>query len=203
MVYVSSLMLLITCIDLSINNLSGNIPSIMGNLKGLHTLNLSYNSLIGEIPSSFGSLAELESLDLSNNKLKGRIPNEMLQVSFLSFFIVANNSLCGRIPEGRQFNTFNSTYFSRNHGLCGFPLNNKSCGCGEMSNYGIQTPLLGKEDDEEGKIPWHWYVEWMASVSIGFWGVFGILAAKRHWRRRFIHALDEMAISLLNGLTKR
>ncbi|XP_057829292.2 receptor-like protein 47 [Cryptomeria japonica] len=203
MVYVSSVMLLITCIDLSVNNLTGDIPSVIGNLKSLHTLNLSDNGLTGEIPRSFGLLTELESLDLSNNKLHGRIPNEMLQVSYLSFFIVSNNRLCGKIPEGRQFNTFNSTYFSGNRDLCGFPVNNKSCRCGERSNPSILTPLLKKEDDEGEGIPWHWYVEWMASVSIGFWGVFGILATKRNWRRRFIHVLDEMAISLLSRLTNR
>ncbi|XP_059064880.1 receptor-like protein 18 [Cryptomeria japonica] len=203
MVYVSSVMLFITCIDLSVNNLTGDIPSVIGNLKSLHTLNLSDNGLTGEIPRSFGLLTELESLDLSNNKLHGRIPNEMLQVSYLSFFIVSNNRLCGKIPEGRQFNTFNSTYFSGNRDLCGFPVNNKSCRCGERSNPSIPTPLLKKEDDEGEGIPWHWYVERMASVSIGFWGVFGILATKRNWRRRFIHVLDEMAISLLSRLTNR
>ncbi|XP_057839250.2 receptor like protein 23-like [Cryptomeria japonica] len=198
MEYVSLVMLLITCIDLSVNNLSCNIPLAIGNLKGLHTLNLSDNSLTGEIPSSFGMLTELESLDLSNNKLHGKIPNEMLQVFSLSLFIVSGNMLCGKIPEGSQFNTFNSTYFLGNSNLCGFPINNKSCRCGERSNSSISTPLPEKENDEGGELPWNWYVEWMTSVAVGFWGVFGILAMKRQWRRRFIEVLDEIVINLLN-----
>ncbi|XP_059064882.1 receptor-like protein 20 [Cryptomeria japonica] len=163
MVYASSVMLLITCIDLSVNNLTGDIPSVIRNLKSLHALNLSDNGLTGEIPRSFGLITKLQSLDLSNNKLHGRIPNEMLQVSYLSFFIVSNNRLCGKIPEGRQFNTFNSTYFNGNHDLCGFPVNNKSCRCGERSNPSMLTPLIKKEDDEGGEIPWHW--SWLRKLE--------------------------------------
>ncbi|CAG7893521.1 unnamed protein product [Brassica rapa] len=60
--------------DLSENELSGEIPFGLGNLHKLHALNLSHNKLSGVIPKSFSGLRNVESLDLSSNKLQGRIP---------------------------------------------------------------------------------------------------------------------------------
>ncbi|KAL7224457.1 hypothetical protein ACSBR1_025833 [Camellia fascicularis] len=48
-------------------------------LKGNELFNLSHNSLIGNIPSSLGSLCLLESLDLSSNQLSGKIPSQLTQ----------------------------------------------------------------------------------------------------------------------------
>ncbi|CAI9087578.1 OLC1v1021685C1 [Oldenlandia corymbosa var. corymbosa] len=43
-------------LDLSKNKLSGEIPTVIDNLKGLKIMNMSYNALSGKIPSSFGGL---------------------------------------------------------------------------------------------------------------------------------------------------
>ncbi|KAG4380198.1 hypothetical protein GLYMA_16G125332v4 [Glycine max] len=61
-------------IDLSSNNLMGEIPKEVGYLLGLVSLNLSRNNLSGEIPSHIGNISSLESLDLSRNHISGRIP---------------------------------------------------------------------------------------------------------------------------------
>ncbi|XP_062005725.1 probable leucine-rich repeat receptor-like protein kinase At1g35710 [Rosa rugosa] len=61
----SDLIGLLRIIDLSSNNLSGEIPEEITNLSTLFALNLSQNQLIGRIPESIGSLSRLESLDLS------------------------------------------------------------------------------------------------------------------------------------------
>ncbi|KAH9309965.1 hypothetical protein KI387_037876 [Taxus chinensis] len=198
LVYHRSILLLITCIDLSSNQLSGDIPSEFGNLKGLRTLNLSRNSLTGRIPVSFGMLEQLESLDLSNNKLNGRIPNEMLQATSLSFFIVSNNTFCGRIPVGRQFSTFKPTFFSGNPSLCGFPLDNISCGCEQKLSPPMLpiSPSRDEEKEEEIKMPWYWYVSWMASYALGFWGVFVILFMKKRLRGKYIEVMDGIVIRL-------
>jgi hypothetical protein len=42
-------------IDFSGNRFDGEIPFVLGSLKGLHLLNLSNNALTGHIPSSLGT----------------------------------------------------------------------------------------------------------------------------------------------------
>ncbi|KAL5815061.1 hypothetical protein ACOSQ3_025856 [Xanthoceras sorbifolium] len=65
---------LVKSIDVSSNNLSGEIPDEITNLVGLISLNLSRNSLTGVIPPKIGQLTWLNSLDLSSNILTGEIP---------------------------------------------------------------------------------------------------------------------------------
>lgn len=60
-------------LDLSVNFLSGNIPSWIGSLNQLYKLNLSRNSLYSDIPDSFRNLQDLGILDLHSNRLAGTI----------------------------------------------------------------------------------------------------------------------------------
>ncbi|GKV50927.1 hypothetical protein SLEP1_g57605 [Rubroshorea leprosula] len=73
-------------IDFSCNKFEGEIPELVGNLKGLQLLNLSNNILDGQIPSALGYLTSLEALDLSQNKLTGRIPTQLTRLNFLEVF---------------------------------------------------------------------------------------------------------------------
>nr|KYP69447.1 DNA-damage-repair/toleration protein DRT100 family [Cajanus cajan] len=61
-------------IDLSANNLSGEIPLELFGLIQVQTMNLSYNHLTGTTPKKIGGMKNLESLDLSKNKLFEEIP---------------------------------------------------------------------------------------------------------------------------------
>ena len=54
-------------LDLSCNNLTGEIPLELGKLSSVRALNLSHNQLTGFIPQTFSNLVKLESLDLSYN----------------------------------------------------------------------------------------------------------------------------------------
>ncbi len=62
-------------LNVSNNNLSGALPSQIGNLRNLKYLNASNNQFTGA-PSELGQLTKLEILDLSNNELTG-LPNEL------------------------------------------------------------------------------------------------------------------------------
>ncbi|XP_034899786.1 receptor-like protein Cf-9 homolog [Populus alba] len=132
----------IRVLDLSNNNFTGEIPKVMGKLKGLQQLNLSHNSLTGHIQSSFGNLTNLESLDLSSNLLTGRIPTQLGGLTFLGILNLSHNQLEGPIPSGKQFNTFDASSFEGNLGLCGFQVL-KKC-------YGDATPSLQPSSFNEG-----------------------------------------------------
>lgn len=80
-------------------------------------LNLSNNYLTGHLPTSLGKLIQLESLDLSQNKCIGNIPLQLTELNFLSSFNVSQNQLLGTIPHGGQFDTFPSSSFEDNFGL--------------------------------------------------------------------------------------
>ncbi|ESQ46297.1 hypothetical protein EUTSA_v10000632mg [Eutrema salsugineum] len=88
----------LTSLDLSNNLLSGQIPSLIGNLLHLTSLNLSYNQFLGQIPSSIGNLSHLTSLHLSDNQL-GQIPSSIKKLSHLEILDLSSNKLTGEVPN--------------------------------------------------------------------------------------------------------
>ncbi|KAL8157622.1 hypothetical protein AgCh_002365 [Apium graveolens] len=71
-------------IDLSNNQISGEIPEELMDLRGLLSLNLAGNNLSGRSPDRIGKLEKLEFLDLSRNELYGPIPQSLSFLTFLS-----------------------------------------------------------------------------------------------------------------------
>lgn len=88
----------VTALDLTGNNLSGGLPSGLGDLSGLGSLQLSKNSLTGPIPAELASLANLNRLDLSENDLTGAIPADIGQLTGLVHLSLRENGLTGPIP---------------------------------------------------------------------------------------------------------
>ncbi|GAB4851838.1 hypothetical protein Ancab_031237 [Ancistrocladus abbreviatus] len=86
-------------LDLSRNNLSGNIPPEMGLFSNLRYLNLSWNNLHSRIPPELGYLQNLTVLDLRNSAVYGQIPGEICDSGSLGILQLDGNSLSSSIPE--------------------------------------------------------------------------------------------------------
>jgi hypothetical protein len=113
---------LVTSIDLSSNDLIGEIPKELTNLYGLRYLNLSNNQLHGKIHEKINAMNLLESLDLSMNNFTGVIPQSMANLTFLSYLNLSYNNFSGKIPSSTQLQSFSALSFIGNHDLCGQPL---------------------------------------------------------------------------------
>jgi Leucine-rich repeat (LRR) protein len=112
-----------TLLDLSMNQLSGEIPASLGSLNALKALNISHNNLDGRVPASLGDLENLESLDLSFNNISGSIPQSLAKLQQLTILDVSNNKLTGKIPVGSQMDTMNDpNFYANNSGLCGMQI---------------------------------------------------------------------------------
>ncbi|VAI89588.1 unnamed protein product [Triticum turgidum subsp. durum] len=86
-------------LDLSHNQLSGEIPMEIGNLINLGPLNISNNQLSGQIPSTLGQCVQLESLHMEGNLLHGRIPQTFVNLRGITVMDLSQNNLTGEIPE--------------------------------------------------------------------------------------------------------
>ena len=86
-----------TSLSLPSTNLSGQIPSEIGNLVNLTNLNLSDNQLTGSIPEELGNLWNLTNLDLGTNQLSGDIPSGIWNLTNLTILDLSHNDLFGYI----------------------------------------------------------------------------------------------------------
>ncbi|XP_039851243.1 receptor kinase-like protein Xa21 [Panicum virgatum] len=89
----------LTTLNLSMNELSGIIPSTIANIYGLQQLSLAHNHLSGPIPAVLQNLTSLSKLDLSFNNLQGEVPKEGVFRNLENFSFTGNNDLCGGIPQ--------------------------------------------------------------------------------------------------------
>ncbi|KAL4591382.1 hypothetical protein LXL04_004344 [Taraxacum kok-saghyz] len=174
---------LLKIIDLSCNNLTGEIPYEVTNLHGLIALNLSNNALFGEIPQKIGELKILDALDLSRNNLSGVIPSSMSEISRLGVLNLSYNSLSGRIPSGTQLQGFDASSYTGNPGLCGLPVNITCSG----------PHVIGKSEGDVEDIDelWVWFFVGGGSGFVtGFWIACGTLLFNRRGRRAFYNFYD-------------
>ena len=80
------------------NELTGPIPAALGDLSNLRALNLWSNELTGPIPAALGDLTNLESLNLGWNELTGSIPAWLGDLSNLVELVLPVSQLTGPIP---------------------------------------------------------------------------------------------------------
>jgi len=84
---------------LSSNNLTGSLPSELGDLSDLYWLALSHNQLTGNVPREIGGLSNLRWLDLSYNQLTDALPSEMGMLTELEHLWLHENQFTGQIPS--------------------------------------------------------------------------------------------------------
>jgi Leucine-rich repeat (LRR) protein len=80
------------------NQLTGTIPSELGNLLNLTGLYLNDNQLTGPIPVELGRLVNLNQLSIESNLLNGPIPIELGNLVNLNQLLLGANQLTGLVP---------------------------------------------------------------------------------------------------------
>ncbi|CAL9186683.1 unnamed protein product, partial [Musa hybrid cultivar] len=180
----TTILSLMTCIDLSNNHLSGEIPKELTKLLGLRFLNLSKNHLTGRIPEKMGDMTLLESLDLSVNSLTGEIPSSFSSMHFLARLNLSYNNLSGKIPTSGQLSTFDLWTYVGNKDLCGTPL--PDC-------HVYQTPpdARVKHEDDEKLEKLLEYTSIVVGFVVGFWLFIGTLIMKQAIRFTFFRWIDK------------
>lgn len=111
----------VTFVDLSHNSLTGTIPSEFGQINNIHVLNLAHNFFSGVIPAELGYMnnngaAYLTELNLGFNSLIGPVPEDLKSLIELKYLDLSNNGLTGQIP-----NEFSNNLDDPSKELFGFP----------------------------------------------------------------------------------
>ncbi|MCL7032040.1 hypothetical protein MKW94_019434 [Papaver nudicaule] len=109
-------------------NISGDLLEPAPNFKcssSISTVELSGNELSGDLPESLAYCEALNVLDLSHNKLSGSVPSQFGKSSSLALLNVSFNQLSGSVPRSNNFVFTDASAFIGNPDLCGAPL--KAC----------------------------------------------------------------------------
>ncbi|KAL6320621.1 hypothetical protein AAG906_008621 [Vitis piasezkii] len=89
----------LTHVNLGNNSLSGKIPDSISSLFSLKVLHLHDNNFSGSIPLSLRDCTSLGLLDLKGNKLLGNIPNWIGELTDLKVLCLRSNKFIGEIPS--------------------------------------------------------------------------------------------------------
>ncbi|KAL3511199.1 hypothetical protein ACH5RR_030600 [Cinchona calisaya] len=112
----------ISYLSLSHKFLRGELPTSVGSLGRLLSLDLSYNQLNSVLPESLEKASYLTNLNLQKNQFTGKIPQGFLKLKYLEELNLSDNLLSGEIPYGEPLIRFPKSSYSGNKGLCGKPL---------------------------------------------------------------------------------
>jgi Leucine-rich repeat (LRR) protein len=86
-------------LDLSGNNIAGEIPSEISAYGVLRELNLASNTLEGEIPDSLYDITSLERLYLNGNPLTGTLSGQVENLQLLQVLNIGESVLEGFLPD--------------------------------------------------------------------------------------------------------
>ncbi|KAL0337540.1 UNVERIFIED_CONTAM: Receptor kinase-like protein Xa21 [Sesamum calycinum] len=86
-------------LSLAENNLTGEFPDTIGNLRNLRRFRAYDNGIQGGIPSGLCNLEGLYELNLGNNKLSGELPSCLGNISSLREIYLDSNALASSLPS--------------------------------------------------------------------------------------------------------
>ncbi|XP_038699661.1 receptor-like protein 15 [Tripterygium wilfordii] len=185
----SSILNLMSRIDLSSNQFCGDIPHQFGNLSRVRALNLSHNNLIGPIPETFSNLKSIESLDLSYNYLNDRIPPQRTELNTIEVFTLVHNNLSRPVLDRKaQFATFDESNYEGNPCLCGPPLNNS---CDEIdSALPITNEFPSERDNDSFMDMFVFNVSFTTSYIVVLLGIATILCINPYWQLVWFYKIE-------------
>ncbi|CAH9107437.1 unnamed protein product [Cuscuta europaea] len=130
--------------------IDGPIPEYLGNVRKLKNLDLSFNNLSGEIPTSFVHLAKADFIYLTGNKLTGDVPewiltsNKNVDISYNKFSM--QSSVPMECPSGNV--NFLESFSSYGNLTRVHPCLKQNFPCSDPSsrkNYALHLNCGGKE----------------------------------------------------------
>ncbi|XP_057439744.1 protein STRUBBELIG-RECEPTOR FAMILY 6-like isoform X2 [Lotus japonicus] len=107
----------VTSLDMSGNNLIGNIPYQLP--PNVQRLNLAYNNITGTVPYSISNLTSLTHLNLSHNQLLQGLSVDFYNLSTLSKLDLSFNSLTGDLPQTLSSLSAITTMYLQNNQFTG------------------------------------------------------------------------------------
>ena len=84
------------------NAVTGQLPTELGNLNDLASVDISKNALKGTIPTELGQLTNLYDLYLNENEIEGTIPTELGNLLEINRLWLYENPLSGELPTQIQ-----------------------------------------------------------------------------------------------------
>ncbi|PON42126.1 LRR domain containing protein [Parasponia andersonii] len=181
-------------LDVSVNQLSGDLPDCWLHYKELRVLVLANNKLSGKIPISIGSLTQIITLNLGNNGLTGELPSSLKRNSLsgeipskignlksLDALDLSNNRLSGEIP-------FSHSQVDR-LGRLDLSNNNLSGKIPEMNRVFLEDPAARNEDGFETP---GFYASLGLGFLVGLWGFCGTLIFNGAWRYSYFNFFNDL-----------
>ncbi|KAK1364374.1 Leucine-rich repeat receptor-like kinase protein FLORAL ORGAN NUMBER1 [Heracleum sosnowskyi] len=149
-------------------------------------IDLSTNNLTGEIPIGVTKLLELKGLNLSGNRFNGKVPLEIGQLKGLECLDLSTNKF-----SGTQLQGFNTSTYEGNPGLCGKPLINICPGDEPADQAGLSSSDFEINGDDSEYKRWL-YISVVLGFSTTFWGIIGTLVLNRRWRHSYFLFLENL-----------
>ncbi|KAH7669471.1 Non-specific serine/threonine protein kinase protein, partial [Dioscorea alata] len=90
-------------LSLSMNKLSGSIPSSFCQKRGLQVINVSKNQISGELPDCWSNLSKISDMNLANNNISGSIPSSICRLPDLRILALSHNAMLGEFPVSMKY----------------------------------------------------------------------------------------------------